>query len=456
MIVGMKRLQTVLYSILNYSVLAVFFFVPWWLRPDWLPDNPYYLGFLVTIPVILTVAAWLALGLPGLKAAFGDGRFWWITFLAALMLWALLSPQWSGYPGVAMTAAQQFALVALFALVLACAGPPARSVAVALAAGVVCQGIIVLMQVWLQQPVGLSALGEFEIRPFNAGLSIVAAGRDHLMRPYGMTIHPNVIGGYFTVALLCLSGWLVSDHGLARWRQLVRLGTLALGFYGLLITFSRSAWGALLGGLALIALTWWRAGAPRPPRQAVALAAAGAALLTLIFALTYPNYILARTGVGGDVTEERSISDRRIYIEIALQVIRENPLKGVGVAVFPWRANEILRSPEYLARGIDLRGDYVHNVPLLVLAELGIVGFVLFVAALAAGFGIVWRSVYDPFAVGLAAGAAALLAIGLLDHYPWSIFHFALLLWGSLGIALRSQSKVDVTPAVPADQTVTS
>jgi hypothetical protein len=43
----------------------------------------------------------------------------------------------------------------------------------------------------------------------------------------------------------------------------------------------------------------------------------------------------------------------------------------------------------------------------------------------------------------LAAGVIALLAIGLLDHYPWSIFHYQLLLWGGMAAAIyRCQDAV--------------
>src|SRR5437773_2145960 len=82
--------------------------------------------------------------------------------------------------------------------------------------------------------------------------------RDRLMRPYGLTIHPNVIGGYFTVALLCMAAWLVVDRDLPRWRQAVRFGAMGLILWGLCLTFSRSAWGALAIGLALIGIAWWR------------------------------------------------------------------------------------------------------------------------------------------------------------------------------------------------------
>src|SRR5579859_498358 len=62
-----NRYRSVLNAVLKLSSLAVFFFVPWWLRPGWpwLP-TPYYGGFLVTVPVLLAVGSWFLLGLPGL------------------------------------------------------------------------------------------------------------------------------------------------------------------------------------------------------------------------------------------------------------------------------------------------------------------------------------------------------------------------------------------------------
>ncbi len=431
----MNQIQTFLRRTLDFSILAVFFFVPWWLRPDWMPRIVYQTGFLITLPLFVALVAWLLLGAPGLKAVFRDIRRWWIVFLALLLGWAFLSTQWSNYPGPTTSAAVQFGLVALFALVTVCAGPPARSVAVALAMGVIFQGVIVIAQVQLQQPVGLTDLGEFEIRPFNEGLSIVAAGRDHLMRPYGLTIHPNVIAGYFTVALLCLTGWLVDDRGLARWRRAVRLVVIGIGLWALCVTFSRSAWGGLFGGLILVAIAWQRRGSTKPALRPTILLASAAVVLIGLFGLSYSKYVLARAATGGDVTEERSISDRRLFIGIALQLAYEHPIAGVGIGAFPWESNDIINAGPY--RGW-LRGDNVHNVPLLVFSELGVVGFGLWLVTLAIGLIGVWRKAIDPFATGLAAGVAALLVIGLVDHYPWTVFHFALLTWGSLGIVLHS------------------
>src|SRR5258708_14177011 len=78
--------------------------------------------------------------------------------------------------------------------------------------------------------------------------SMVVSGTDRLLRPYGLTLHPNTLGGYCLAALLCLTGWLSVDRGLARWRQGVRIFVMALALWSLCISFSRSAWGGLVAG----------------------------------------------------------------------------------------------------------------------------------------------------------------------------------------------------------------
>jgi len=426
-------------SAFDLAICAVFFFVPWWLRPDFMPRPPYFMGFLITIPVLLTIALWVALGLPGLRGALDDLRVWWIGGFAALIAWVLLSPLWSDHPDVAWETAVQFAVVALFALALACARPSARLIVNALAMGALFQSVIVIAQVALQHPVGLSdSLGEFAIRPNNAGLALLAAGTDRLMRPYGLTIHPNVIGGYFTVALLGMTGWL-TDTRLPRWRWIARLGTMGIVLWALLLTFSRSAWGGLILGLMVIVIGWRRKGVIRLSRRRITPILTGAAVLAVVFSLSYAPFVWARTATGSEGTEERSIADRRFFIGIAQQISSENPVAGIGMGVFPWVANDIINAGPY--RGW-LGGENVHNVALLALSELGIIGFSLWYFTILSGLSAAWQVARDPFETGLAAGVIALLAIGLLDHYPWSIFHYQLLLWGGMGALLHTNNQV--------------
>src|SRR5579871_4093798 len=139
-------LQKSLRFVLHTAILTVFFFVGWWQRVHAIPNGAYYTGFLIFVPYGIAVLAWILLGLPGLNTVFKNRR-WWLFALAALIVWALLSPHWSPYPDVAVVAAQQLALGILFAVVTAAAGPSPRAVTAAIVIGAVFQTVIVIAQV---------------------------------------------------------------------------------------------------------------------------------------------------------------------------------------------------------------------------------------------------------------------------------------------------------------------
>lgn len=429
----MTAVRTFLRPSLHACILLVFFLVPWWLRPNWLPSQPYVAGFLVSVPLMLSIVLWLLMGAEGFFHLLRDSRRLWLLLAILFVAWAAWSPEWALRRNVAQEAASQLGLVLLFALIVNCAGPSPRAIAAVLAAGLLFQGVIVIGQVILQRPVGLSSLGEFLIRPNRRGLSVLFAGGDELMRPYGLTIHPNVIGGYFAVALLAISGWLITAR---HRRQLIVLYLIyAVGLWALLITFSRSAILAAAVGAVCLVVFW---GVKlriitRPIVGRLVILTVIASIVSGGFVLTYSKFVLARAGVGDEVTELRSISDRRIFTQIGLDVIGEYPVTGVGLANFPYYAARwLFRSPYS-----ELKPDFVHSYPLLVITELGFTGFILWAFLLSIGAWIAWKSARDPFAVGIGAGAVALLTVGLFDHYPWTILHFALLLWACLGVTMQ-------------------
>jgi O-antigen ligase len=85
----------------------------------------------------------------------------------------------------------------------------------------------------------------------------------------------------------------------------------------------------------------------------------------------------------------------------------------------------------------------VHNIYLSVWAELGTVGLILYSAALLTGIGAAVRDLWarpDPAGTALLGGVIALLAIGLLDHYPYTLIQFQTALWGLL--AVREGQKI--------------
>ncbi len=453
----LDRLMGVLHRARDVSALVVFFLVPWWWRPGWeLPGAPYFNGFLITIPFALTLILWALTG-------FGDGHAWktlrpWLLPWLALAVWIFASQWWARFPTPATDAAWQLVAIMAFAVAMATAGPSPKAVIVALGAGGLFQAIIAIGQVAAQGPIGLSAIGEYGIEPGNTGLSYLKVNGIEWLRPYGLTVHPNMLGGYLAVAVIALGAFVVIRAKSQRPQWLTALLSLIFGavLVGLLLSFSRSAWiAAAVSGAILIGLcrTWLR---DLIDWRRLRLMLIGAAAVTVVFVIAYHDLVFARTGLGDESGELRSISDREVFMDYTFRMIGQQPLIGLGAGMNAWASAQMIRDDP---RQIDMQAQSVHDVPLLIWSELGLVGLLLWVGS---GLGACWiifrvRSSLDPLALALAAGALALFGVGLLDYYGWAIFHFGLLWWGILGVALHrcaiSQAKdLPPSPAVKMNE----
>lgn len=440
------------------GIVLTFALVPVWYRFKGVAgpfDVLFSAGFLIFWPMLWTVGWWLMLGLPGFAALRRDPvrRLWALTLLA-LALWAFLSQAWaytrSFQPEVTLGAALPFGLAALFAVVVACAGPPARAIVAALVVGLVWNSLLAGAQVAVQGSVGLVAPGEFALNPAASGTAIVQADGLRWLRPYGLLPHPNILAGFFALGLLAALVWVLSGST-RRWL----VGTLIFlaGLWAFLLTFSRGAWlGFAVGALAITPLLWRLSLRERGVRLRFAvtlglsLAAAG------LFAALYWPFLTARAGIGGESVELRSVSDRAVFTEFAFRAIRESPLVGLGIGNFPWRATWYLQFTAY-----DLQGQPAHHVFLSAWAELGLVGFALLVLALMFGveaalrtpslpdrrgdlIGCLYQPPHYPDSDSLAravllGGVVALAVISLLDHYPWTLLHFQAAWWGLVAAA---------------------
>jgi O-antigen ligase len=141
---------------------------------------------------------------------------------------------------------------------------------------------------------------------------------------------------------------------------------------------------------------------------------AGLLIAALVFA-SVGDLLLSRLTPGSSEVEQTSIQERLEYQALALQVIGEHPL-GVGGDNFPLVANQILN---------DDRQARPHNVPLLVVAELGPVGGLFwFILALVPPM-VAWRRARraecsQQWALVFAGCLVAVAVISLFDHYFWS------------------------------------
>jgi O-antigen ligase len=432
--------------LIQLGILLTFLLIPVWYR---LPRSPflsplYVTRFLILLPVVWTIALWLLTGVPGLREFLRDARRtrWGLCFLL-LGLWAYCSQSWAfvriNHPEVAATAALQFGLVVLFAVVVACTRPSLRAIIIVLAIGVMWNGVLTFAQTASQGPLGLRIFGEFGMTPDSPGASVVVAGDLRWLRPYALLPHPNMLGGFFVIGLLALVAWIISPEKRLRW-----IGTLLslIGLWALLLTFSRGAWLGLAAGLFVL-LPLLRSYL-KPVWRHIIISGVLVVIVGITFALIYRPLLSARAGEGAESVELRSISDRTVYTYYALEAVYEEPVLGVGVGNFPWRSSHYLAQTDF-----DLRGDNVHHVMLSALAELGIIGLALLTATLVFGVEAVLYSVRSaPDArerAAFLAGVLALGIIGLLDHYPWTMFQMQLAWWSLLAAALGAGQKPEQT-----------
>ena len=442
----LSKLRAGLQSQIHVGILLTFLLIPVWYR---LPQSPifarlYVTRFLIFLPMLWAIFSWIVLGAPGLKAFLQSrARVFWAFALFLLALWAFASQIWAfqrvAYPEVGGSAALQFGVSALFAFVIACAAPSPRAIIPVLLVGLFLNAAIVIGQALNQGSLGLIFLGEFPFTLDTVGVSILRSGVLRWVRPYGLLPHPNLAAGALLVGILAATAWLLS---LRRWQQIAGILLVAFGGWALLLSFSRAAWGGLVaGGLAL--LLFLRPHLRRVETRVVLAVAGGLTLVVgAAFFAAYQPLLAARAGVGEESVELRSVSDRIVFINFALRSISERPILGVGIGNFPWRTSYYLAETTFA-----LRGDNVHFVLLAAAAELGIVGLVLLVAAILAGVTAIIKGLRAPLdeintnderAARLAFFAIfiALLAVGVLDHYPWSQLHFQVAWWGSLAAAM--------------------
>lgn len=431
-------------SLIQAAILAVFLCIPLWSRiPEYLPIFPslYVTRFVIFLVMLVAILLWLLFGLPGLRRfARERWRALWAIALIVLGIWGFASTGWAfigkQYPDVGETAALQLGVVVLFVVVVGCVSPPPRAIIAALVIGLIGSSLITFGQAAKQAALGLPMLGELPYSDWTSGMSFIRSGDLEYLRPYGLMPHPNMLAGVLVIGLLAVASWVLSER---RWQRYAGAVLFAIGLYALLLTFSRAGWGALMVGI-LVAFPLVRKHLHRAELRNALLLTVGLSLVAgVIFFINYRPLLAARVGEGQESIELRSVSDRIVFTQFALQSIAERPIMGVGIGNFPWRTSYFLVDTFY-----DMRGDNVHNIYLSAWAELGIVGLVLYLAAMGFGVvgamkGIVASAIAQedrPARIALFAIFVALAAVGMLDHYPYTAIQFQTALWGCMAAAL--------------------
>jgi putative inorganic carbon (hco3(-)) transporter len=246
---------------------------------------------------------------------------------------------------------------------------------------------------------------------------------DHLrINATFMELGANEMAAFFVTACLVAFGLLIGARVGWVWRAVYALAVI-LTSIGVVLSYSRTAYIAILAGLAVILLL---------SKARLKLMLPALALLVVLPVLMPPAAMERFESISiEEEARDESTDSRFEFWEEAIHHFRKNPLVGIGFHGF--------HHAEFSSREMD-----VHNFFLRELVEKGVLGAVILLGLLWSVSRLLWRGLsiagpgswYGGLMLGLAgAWVALLIGNGFGDrftHYPM-IAHF----WLYLGLAVR-------------------
>lgn len=244
-------------------------------------------------------------------------------------------------------------------------------------------------------------------------------------RPGGtVSTNPAGFASFIMPILMVVSARFVSRDREHRSRT---DGILALlGVSAIVLTFTRAAWAGLFLGLAYITVVGIRR-RYITMRQLTVLGVAAAVIMT--FGIPLMQARLQEAPLG------ESYDERARLMQIAIGIIEEHPVFGVGPGAYNYLFKEFLGD-------FDTDENWVagvHNEYLMRAAETGIVGGLTFIWLLLAALSQARRLSRSPngsvrtFGLGWTAG---LIALSWQMYWvPWRGFSYNAMLWLFLGLA---------------------
>ncbi len=423
-----------------FALDATIILMPFRYRFTWLarPFEPVYrdytdfLVFASDIFLVLTLLFWV-ISLLLQPRRLTAGPLFLSLPIAGLTVISLISVFFSVDPPLSIYHTLRLALLAGLYLYLVNQIKSLSAVILPIALQVFIQATVGIGQIIQQRSLGLTALGELTLDPAWSGVSIVWAEGTRYLRAYGLTDHPNILGGCLAFGLVLLAGWVVTAE--PKWHVLLG-GLWTLGALGLFLTFSRSAWLALAGGLLLIAGVLLKNAQTEAGRNGLNLILA-ALIILLPFIWQHAAYLGVRLNWGHSFTqvadESRSVYERQALNSAANHIFADHALTGVGVGAFP----VALRRQE---SNFLFNYQPPHIALLEAAAETGLFGGLFYLMALVTPWVALWfnrrQLKFSPHLLAISGVLAAVTIVGFFDYYPWLLGPGRLwqwLVWGLWG-----------------------
>ncbi|PJE67439.1 hypothetical protein COU95_02330 [Candidatus Shapirobacteria bacterium CG10_big_fil_rev_8_21_14_0_10_40_9] len=308
-------------------------------------------------------------------------KYWWV---GAIFVYFLLTSLLSKNPGAAL---YKFAKIIEFSLLGLYIAKNRISLSIIhhpLSIAVIYSSLIAIFQFFKQASLGgiFYWLGERSFNIQTPGIALGEIWGRQFLRPYSIFSHPNSLAGFMLVSLILILAF--SGKRLASSK--IKWAATGLGTVVILLSFSRAVWlvGALLGLFT--------------KRKFL--------LFTFYFLLFTIFFVASLPGIS-----EKPVQERIQLIKFSLEMIKSNPILGVGLNNF------IVRLPEYWQSGQIRLLQPVHNIYLLILAETGLVGLIIFLWFLVLTF----RKLLEIGSWKLVIPLMAILLTGVADHYWFTL-----------------------------------
>ncbi|HHD92165.1 MAG TPA: O-antigen ligase domain-containing protein, partial [Candidatus Portnoybacteria bacterium] len=222
------------------------------------------------------------------------------------------------------------------------------------------QSVLAISQFFKQSNLGLRILGESILSPTLAGVAKINLGGIKLIRAYGTFPHPSVLALFLFIIILFSLGYLIKTR-LRQTKWLFSLFWLisSLFWLALFLTFSRTT--IILALISVSLFLIWR-------KEFIILFYQVLLWLGLIFVLWPGIY----THFFQFYSYQQSISLRFNYLNVAWTTFWAHPWSGVG-----W-GNFVNYFINYYPGQEGWFYQPVHNIYWLILSEVGIFGFLIF------------------------------------------------------------------------------
>lgn len=428
----------ILEKIIEYGLYLFVFLLPWQTRLILREGNLngyweygtfsiYATEIFLWLIFILAIAWWIARELKikneKLKITIKSSKLvYLLIYLFIFLLYTLVSVLWADSKSLAIYSWHWLAEGIGIFLVLRVMKVDVAKLVWAFMLSALIQAGLSLWQFLTQSTFASKWLGMALHDPAVSGTFVVEIALRRWLRAYGAFPHPNVLAGFLATAMFLII-WLYQKTAESLKKILLPV-IFAILSLGLFATFSKS----VIATFVLVIILWWVIIFIRQQSKEIKIDLLKFTLIFLVIAAVFSAIFWepVQTRIyGAERLEVKSTTERLNYFGEAWQLIKNHPLTGVGLGNYT------------LAIHNDINPDLeswnyqpVHNIYLLILAELGIIGFILWLVLI---FLLIKKIPITNYQLPI-----TILVVGLFDHYLWTLYFGIILFWLVLGVGQKA------------------